>query len=210
MTQMSGNAQGDNMNDMIKVDTAFFRRPGPGNTDKALKLAHERAAELGILTAVVATTTGETGVLAAQRLIGMQVIVVTHSTGFQGPDIQELTPDNRAAIESAGGRILTCQHTLGGVGRAIRKKLGTYQVDEIIAHTLRIWGEGTKVVAEIVLMAADAGLIRTDTPVVAIGGTGRGADTAAIILPTNAQTFFDLKILEVLCRPCPAHPAFAP
>jgi hypothetical protein len=79
-------------------------------------------------------------------------------------------------------------------------------LDEIIAHTLRIFGQGIKVVAEITLMAADAGLVRTDVPVMAVGGSGRGADTAAVLLPTNAQTFFDLKVLEIVCRPSPDHP----
>jgi hypothetical protein len=90
---------------------------------------------------------------------------------------------------------------MGGIGRAVRKKLGTYEVEEIIAYALRIFGEGMKVVAEISVMAADAGLIRTDEEVIAIAGTGRGADTAVVLRPAHAQQFFDLRILEVLCKP---------
>jgi hypothetical protein len=136
----------------------------------------------------------------------LEVIAVTHSTGFGKPDTQELTPRNREAIEAAGGTILTCQHPFGGVGRAVRKRLGTYQVEEIIAFALRTFGQGIKVVAEIALMAADAGLVRTDEPVIAVAGTGRGADTAVILKPTNAQTFFDLRFLEIICMPSPEHP----
>jgi len=66
---------------------------------------------------------------------------------------------------------------------------------------LRIFGEGMKVVCEITLMAADAGWIRTDEPVLAIAGTGHGADTAAILRPANAQDFFDLRVNEILCKP---------
>ncbi len=87
------------------------------------------------------------------------------------------------------------------MGRAVRKKLGTYELEEIIAYTLRIFGEGMKVVCEIALMAADAGLVRTDEPVIAIAGTGRGADTAVVLRPANAQTFFDMRIMEILCKP---------
>ena len=83
----------------------------------------------------------------------------------------------------------------------MRKKLGTYELEEIIAYTLRVFGEGMKVVCEIALMAADAGLARTDEEVIAIAGTGRGADTAVVLVPANAQTFFDMRILEVLCKP---------
>jgi hypothetical protein len=137
---------------------------------------------------------------------GLDVVVVTHSTGFGEPDTQELTGGNRAAIEAAGAKILTCQHAFGGVGRAVRKKLGTYELEEIIAFTLRTFCEGIKVVAEMALMAADAGLVRTDEPVLAIAGTGRGADTAVVLKPANAQTFFDLRFLEIICMPAPGHP----
>ena len=50
-------------------------------------------------------------------------------------------------------------------------------------------------------MAADAGLIPTDRDVIAIGGSGRGADTALRILPTNASRFFELRIREVIAKP---------
>jgi hypothetical protein len=64
-----------------------------------------------------------------------------------------------------------------------------------------------KVGAEMALMAADAGLVRTAESVIAIAGTGCGADTAVVIKPTNAQTFFDLQFLEIICMPSPQHPA---
>ncbi|MCK4364356.1 MAG: hypothetical protein KAW85_06105, partial [Candidatus Aminicenantes bacterium] len=97
--------------------------------------------------------------------------------------------------------ILTCQHAFGGVGRAVRKKLGTYELEEIIAYTLRIFGEGTKVAVEIALMAADAGFISISEPCISVGGTGRGADTAILLKPAHAQNFFDLRIMEILAKP---------
>lgn len=192
----------------LQSQTVLFDQPGPANTGRTLALAAARARQLGLRTALVATTTGATARQAVHDLAGLAVIAVTHSTGFKRPDHQELTADNRSAIEAAGGRILTCQHALGGVNRAVRKKLGSYQLDEIIAHTLRLWGEGTKVALEIALMAADAGLVRTDQPILSLGGTGRGADTALIVVPANAQAFFDLQILETVCRPARGHPGF--
>ncbi len=191
----------------LATQTIYFAHPGRANTDRVLDLALARARDLDLPTVLVASTTGETGARVAHIFTGLDVIVVTHSTGFKAPDLQELLPENRDAIETAGAQILTAQHAFGGVNRAVRKKLATYQLDEIIAYTLRIFGQGMKVVAEMALMAADAGLVRTDTPVLAIAGTGRGADTAAVLLPTNAQTFFELEILEVICRPSTKHPA---
>jgi hypothetical protein len=193
----------------LSTQTTYLARPGPGNTDRTLELAYARAKSLGLRTALVATSSGDTAIRALRVLQGIQIIAVTHSTGFSEPNVQELTSESRSAIEAAGGRVLTCQHALGGVNRAVRKKLDTYQLDEIIAFTLRLFCQGIKVVAEISLMAADAGLVRTDVPVLAIAGSGGGADTAAVVLPTNAQTFFDLRILEIICRPSPEHPAFS-
>jgi hypothetical protein len=62
-------------------------------------------------------------------------------------------------------------------------------------------GEGTKVCVEVTLMAADAGLIPVDRDIIAIGGTGRGADTALRIYPANSAKFFDLKIREIIAKP---------
>jgi hypothetical protein len=185
----------------VQVTATYFERPGGENTQRTFELAKRRAEELGIETILVASTRGETGVRACEAFRGHDVVVVTHSTGFKEPNYQELTDENRAAIEAAGGKILTCQHAFGGVGRAVRKKLGTYELEELIAHTLRLFGEGMKVAVEIALMAADTGLMRTDEPVIAIAGTGRGADTAVVLKPANAQAFFDLKVLEVICKP---------
>ncbi len=183
------------------VETVYFTHPGRENTERVLEIAGRRARELGLRRIIVATTRGDTAVRASEVLSGHDLIAVTHSTGFREPNEQELTEENRRLLQERGVRVLTATHAFGGVGRAVRKKLGTYQVEEIIAHTLRLFGEGMKVAAEIALMAADAGLVRTDEEVIVIAGTGRGADTAVVLRPANAQTFFNLRIQEVLCKP---------
>ncbi len=190
----------------IITHCVYFAEPGPANTARTLDLVATCAEALGLRRILVASTTGATGVQAARTLANLEVIVVSHSAGFKGPNTQELTAENRAAVEAAGGRILTCQHAFGGVGRAVRKKLGTYELEEIIAYTLRTFGEGMKVAAEIALMAADAGLVPVGDPVIAVAGTGHGADTAVVLRPANAQTFFDLRFVELICMPSPGHP----
>lgn len=188
------------MSDIV-VQSVYFEKPGKENTSRTLEIAKRRAEELDIRTILIATTTGETGVQAAQLLQGYDVVAVTHSTGSAEPNVQELTEENRAAIKAAGAKVLTCQHAFGGVGRAVRRRWDTYQLDEIIAQTFRTFGQGAKVCAEITLMAADAGLVRTGEPCIAVAGTGRGADTAVVLIPANAQDFFDLKIMEILAKP---------
>jgi hypothetical protein len=183
------------------IESTYFSGPGKDNTERVLQIAKARAEELGIQSILVATTRGQTGVRASEVFGGYNLVLVTHSTGFKEPNHQELTEENRKAIAANGGRILTCQHAFGGVGRAVRKKLHTYELEEIVAYTLRILGEGMKVVCEIALMAADAGLIPVGEPAIAIAGTSRGADTAVVLRPANAQTFFDMRVMEVLCKP---------
>lgn len=179
----------------------YFERPGKENTERTLEIARKRAVQLGLRQVVVATTGGDTGRRAAKLFKDLDLVVVTHSAGFSRANYQELTEENREAILAEGARLLICQHAFGGVNRAVRRKLNTYQLDEIIAYTLRLFGEGMKVACEITLMAADAGLIRTGETVLAIGGTGRGADTAVVLRAANAQDFFDLRVCEILCKP---------
>ena len=185
----------------LSLSCVYFKNTGGKNTKRTLEIAANRAGELGIQNVVVASSSGKTGVLAAELFKVNNLVIVTHSTGFMEPDYQEFHQESRATIEGAGARILTCQHALGGVGRAVRKKLGTYELEEIMAYTLRIFGEGTKVAIEITLMAADAGFVSTNEPCVAVGGTARGADTAILLRPANAQTFFDLRVMEILAKP---------
>jgi len=179
----------------------YYHQPGKENTQKTLEIAAQRAKELGINTVLVASVAGETGLLAARIIQAAKVVVVTHSTGFLKPDFQQIQPDMRNRIEEVGAKVLTCQHALGGVGRAVRKKLNTYELEEIMAYTLRIFGEGTKVAVEIALMAADSGLVSTKEPCISVGGTAQGADTAILLQPAHAQNFFDMKILEILAKP---------
>lgn len=181
--------------------TVYFEKAGLENTDKTLSVAKQRADELGIKTVLVASTRGDTAVKAVKILKGLRVIAVSHSAGFKEPNTQEFTDENRKIFERKGGIILTTTHTFAGVSRAMRLKFSTYVIGDIVASSLRVLGEGMKVVCEIAMMAADSGVVRTDEDVICIAGTGRGADTAVVLTPVNSQHFFSLKVKEILCKP---------
>ena len=186
---------------MMEIKTVYFEKPGGQNTDEVLRIARKRAEELGIKTILVASSRGNTAVKATEMFKGLRVIAVSHSTGLYAPDSQEFSEENRKLVESKGGTVLTTTHAFGGISRAMRKRFNTYVIGEIIAHTLRIFGEGMKVTCEIAMMAADGGLVRTDEDVIAIAGTDSGADTAIVLRPVHSHQFFDLKVREVLCKP---------
>lgn len=179
----------------------YFEEPGSENTETVLQMARQRAEELGIGAVVVASTRGDTAVKAVDVFQGLRVVVVTHVTGFSGPDVQQFTDESRRIVESKGGIVVTAAHAFAGLSRAMRNKHNMYLLGDIVADTLRIFGEGTKVACEIALMAVDAGLVRTDEDIISIGGTGRGADTALVLTPVNTHHFFDLKVKEILCKP---------
>ncbi|MBL7119017.1 hypothetical protein ISS96_03305 [Candidatus Bathyarchaeota archaeon] len=185
----------------MQSEITYFDSPGPENTEQILDLAKKRAEELGIRNILVATSSGRTGALASRIYRGYDLIAVSHHTGFRSPGVQELQEGFRNEILANGAKILTASHALSGVERAVRKQLGSILPLEIMAHTLRTFGQGMKVCVEITVMAADAGLIPIDSDVIAIGGTSKGADTAAIIKPAHSNNFFDLTVREIVAKP---------
>jgi len=179
----------------------YFDNPGSINTEQVLHIARQRAEELGIKTLIIASTTGNTAIKAIEVLAGFKLIFVGDPTGYKKPGIQRLTEDNKQVIESSGSIFLISTHVFSGINRAMREKFNTYLTEDIIASTLRIFGQGMKVICEIAMMAADGDLVDADEIVICIAGTQRGADTAVVLKPVNTHKFFDLRIREILCKP---------
>jgi len=171
------------------------------NTNEVLEIAKRYAKENGINDIVVATTTGETGVLASHVFsIGFNLVVVTHSTGFKTTGEQELLKENKKMMLGSKVRIFTGPMIFHSWNDYYRKKQGAIMPTTIIADTLRIFGQGTKVAVEIIAMAADAGLI-PPRPVIGIGGTEHGADTLILAEGTNSKKLFDMKVIDVIAKP---------
>lgn len=185
----------------METKTVYFEEKGPANTEETLKITKKRAEELGIKTIVVASTVGDTAVRAMDVFKGCKIIVVTHVAGMRQPDTQEFDDNKKKIVEDKGGIVLTTTHALGGLSKAMRKRYNTFVLGEVIADALRIFGQGIKVVCEMACMAADAGLVRTDEDIIAVAGSGRGADTAVVMKPAHTHDFFDLRIKEILCKP---------
>lgn len=180
----------------------YWESAGAQNTDETLDLALERAREKNIKNIVFASTRGETArKLLERNLEGLNVVCVTHQAGFRSPGEIEMDEATQEFLKGKGIKVLTTAHLFGTLGRAIRLKFGGLYPDEIVANTLRIFGQGIKVVIEIACMALDAGFIPYGEEIISIGGTGKGADTAVILLPAHGKNFFDTKVLEIICKP---------
>jgi hypothetical protein len=186
----------------MKPKTVYFDQASSEHTNNVISIVTkflETAPDVHYV--VAATTRGETGLIAAKAFQKKKVIVVTHMSGFVKPNVNELSHEKREEIKKLGAEVLTATHALAGIGRGIRKNLGTYTLTELIAYAYRTFGQGTKVCAEIALMVADAGLVPIDKDVICIGGTGRGADTAWLVQPAYTSDFPNLKMKACLCKP---------
>jgi hypothetical protein len=187
----------------MKKSITYFENTGPSNTDETLKLARERALELGIRDIVVASTHGETALEAAEVLdvSKFNVVAVTICEGYKSNG-WAMSEKEREKLLAKKLKVLTSIHALGDdVSSAFTEKFGGKTFNEIVAQTLYRFSQGMKVCVEIVLMAADAGLIPVDRDVIAIAGTGEGADTAIVVTSSYPRKFLDLKIKEIIAKP---------
>lgn len=176
-----------------------WERKGEINTKATAELAIKRARELNIRHIVVASNSGSTVEHFLDK--GLEVVCVTHHVGFMAPGEDEMPPQVRQRLLDKGVRVLTTTHLLAGVDRALRNKFGGVYPAEIIASALRMLGQGVKVCAEIAGMALDAGLVPYGEEIIAVAGTGTGADTAVVIVPEHSNNFLGTKIKEIICKP---------
>ena len=179
----------------------YFKKSGPSNTRATIDLALQTARERGIKHIVVASTSGKTAMLLA-ACRDLRIVCVTHVYGFSENGKNEMEENVRIDLQQQGVHVLSTTHVLSGVERGISTQSSGMYPAEIISNALRMLGQGTKVCVEVAIMALDAGLIPHGDAVIAIGGTGAGADTAVIMTPAHAQHVFKTKIHEILCKPC--------
>lgn len=199
-----------------KRTTVVFDKGGEDHTEETLKIALAGAKERKIDTVLISTSSGGTGMKAVEvfKGSGIKLIFVRHQTGYPKLRKQMMPPDMKVKLEKAG-TIVTCTDVLtGGVdvgmGRQRPEKEAALEaslpfivppVNVIVANTLRLFSQGTKVCAEIAMMAADCDVVGIDKPVVCVAGSHAGADTAMVITPAASNRIRDLRLHEFLAKP---------
>jgi hypothetical protein len=173
----------------------YFEASGMENTEETLRLAAERAKARGINKIVLASTRGDTARLAMERFAGtdIKMIVVPHQYGFG--ESQRFPPALISELEQKGHRVhfgTMLFHTDNFYGD---------RTPTIMANVFRVFCQGMKVAAEIILMATDAGCVSIGEKVIAVTGTGRGADTAVVAVASTSTKFSDFHITEIICKP---------
>lgn len=188
---------------MVEKKITYFEKPGKDNTGQCLDIVKTAIKESGYGHIVVATTTGATGLLFSEAFGGSRVnlVVVTHSAGFKGPNTFEIPTDVVEKIKMNGANVYTGTILTHSLETSLYSKFSGVYPAMIVAQSLRRFGEGAKVCCEIVMMASDAGLIPESEEVVAVAGTGYGADTVMVLKSAASKRFLDLRVLEILAKP---------
>lgn len=178
----------------------YFERPGKENTIQTLRLARQRAVELGLKQIVVASSTGFTAKQALTVWSADEVVLTIVSISRESFDAELLQE-----LQSQGRRVLFSAEV-------------DYVYPEIVANAYRKLCEGMKVVMEIASVAVDAGCVAEGERIIAVAGTGPiafpaggGADTAIVITPGPSTEYgvdYQVprkeerrRVREILCMP---------
>ena len=174
----------------------YFDKPGKENTGKVIKLVLQRAKLKNISRIVVASTRGNTAKSFSEAVEGedINLVVVPWQFGFKrddNPFPQELVNELRGKKHFVHfGTMLFHTTDLYGTG-----------VPQAMANLLRAFGQGTKVCFEIIMMACDGGCVGIGEKVIAVAGTGSGADSAVLATAAPSTKITSLRIHEIICKP---------
>lgn len=154
-------------------------------TQETIKKAVDYAKENNIKNIVVATTTGG-NLTYLEDEKDLHIVGVTNAYD-QGQN--QMRED------------VTAGHALSGAERCFSTYFGGYGPTEIVANTLRMFSQGVKVCVEVSTMALDAGKIPYQEKIVAIAGSGRGADTVVLLTPSYTKSILDTKVHKIIEMP---------
>lgn len=180
----------------------YFEKPGKHNTARCADIVRGLVDE-GFVHVVLATTGGETALVFARALqdSDLNVVAVTHNVGFSKAGELECTAQTRQELQALGVKVFTGTILTRSIEYSLMKKHHGIYPAYIVAETLRLFCQGMKVAVEIVMEACDAGLVPEGADVVAVAGTGRGADTVVIVEAHPSHRFVDVRVKQIAAKP---------
>ena len=190
----------------LKLECTFFEKGGPQNLEKTLEIAKKYVDQFNIKDIVLASTTGTTAEKAAEvfDIKDYNVVIVTHCYYFVNSTVrQEFPEDKLHELKNKGIKFHIGTHSMSGIERGIRIKKEAWQFVDLLAKVIGSqFSQGVKVCIEISATVCDAGLIPDlDRDIIAVGGTGRGADTVCLIKPAPTSEFKNLRVKAILAKP---------
>ena len=170
---------------MQRVEVTYFDKTSDSDperiTEETLRLAKRRADELAITQFVIASSTGLVAKKALDLLADKTLVLIGETREWYEKGFPK-------ELESKGVRMIFSHEV-------------KYNYANDVQAAFRRLSEGAKVCPEIVMIAADRELIPIGKEVVAIAGTGSGADTSMVIVSAKSKNFRELKIRELICKP---------
>jgi len=131
-------------------------------------------------------------------------MIVTHAYYFVNSTTrQEFSEEKLNNLKELGLNFHIGTHSMSGIERGIRLKKEAWQFVDLLAKMLGYhFSQGVKVCIEISATICDAGLIPDlERDIIAVGGTGRGADTVCLIKPAPTSDFKNLRVKAILAKP---------
>ena len=174
----------------------YFEDARAENTDTVFELVQERLNAGGINKVVLASTMGATARKAMDFFqgSGVKLVVVPHQYDF----IREVNPFPQELVKT----LRESGHEVHfGTMLFHTENLYESNVPTLMANLLRCFSQGVKVCFEMVMMTTVAGLLTKSEKVIAIAGTGRGADTALVMQASSSRNMKKLRVNEILCKP---------
>jgi hypothetical protein len=157
----------------------YYSVPGREHLEETLTLIRKRVEELGIEDVVIASTRGFT----AEKAIAVFEDTSVNLT-FVGTARDRFPTDLIRALEAASSNVCFSREV-------------SYDYPSSVKMAYRRFCEGVKVAVEIAMIAAEEGYISTDKDVAVMGKW----DTALIIKPSTSDSFSELRVRELICKP---------
>ncbi|MHA1461393.1 MAG: pyruvate kinase alpha/beta domain-containing protein [Promethearchaeota archaeon] len=190
----------------LNLEVTYFEKGGAQNTERALEIAKKYADQFNIKDIVIASTTGTTAEKATEifNAEDYNVMIVTHAYYFVNSTTRQEFPEEKMnKLKELGLKFHVGTHSMSGIERGIRLKKEAWQFVDLLAKMLGYhFSQGVKVCIEISATICDAGLIPDlERDIIAVGGTGRGADTVCLIKPAPTSDFKNLRVKALLAKP---------
>jgi hypothetical protein len=174
----------------------YFDKPGKDDTEEVIQSVLERAKARNIKKVVVASTRGSTAKSFSKAVEGegISLVVIPWQFGFKekgNPFPKALADELREKGHMVHfGTMLFHTTELYGTN-----------IPQVMANLLRVFGQGTKVCVEILMMACDGGCVDAGEKVIAVAGTASGSDTAVVATAAPSTRLTSLRIHEIICKP---------
>ena len=195
---------------MVKRQVYYFDESGEGNTELVVEAVSQRLEAGGIRKVVAASTSGETAAKFARNLKGKAEVICISQAPYRrewGEEWPCLKQEFREELKRLGVAIIDKAPYVFHSSVLEGARWPNISPERLVKETLYSFGQGMKVAVEVALIGVSCGCLTPYEDVIAVGGSGKGADTAIVLRATYPASLFDkdpakrLEIKEIIAMP---------